>query len=240
MNRPYTICYLNVSAEGHIDGDHWKLPEADAASAVFRQRWLDMHADAIIYGAITMSAFAAGWVTELPKATKAYSREDYIAPCDVNRYYIVMNTRGTVAYDSKYVDKKGRGVHGIIHVLTEKISDDYLEYLREREISYIFCGKEKLNPVVMMEKCYKLFGVKKAIISGGAYADWTLLDQGLIDEVKTMFLPVVDGDPDSHGLFLRSEGMESRPVAFKLMDVEKVDGDGLLVTYQPKNARDNT
>ena len=239
MNRPYTICYLNVSAEGHIDGDHWKLPEADAASAVFKQKWLDMNADAIIYGAVTMSAFAAGWIKELPNASCSYPREDYVAPCDVNRFYIVLNTRGTIAYDSKYVDKKGRGVHGIIHVLTENISDNYLEYLRKKEISYIFCGREKLDPVMMMEKVYSLFGVRKAIISGGAYADWTLLSEGLIDEVKTMFLPVVDGDPESHGLFLRSEGMESKPVAFKLISVELVEGDGVLVTYRPKNIRDN-
>lgn len=47
----------------------------------------------------------------------------------------------------------------------------------------------------MMEKVNRLFGVKKAIISGGAYADWTLLSRGLIDEIKFMLLPVVDEIP---------------------------------------------
>ena len=64
MNRPYTICYLNVSAEAHIDGDFGKLEEAKAATAVFRRRWLEMEADATIYGAATMALFTKGRLTE--------------------------------------------------------------------------------------------------------------------------------------------------------------------------------
>ena len=163
MTRPYTICYLNVSAKCHIDG-------------------------------------------------------------------------GIV---SPTLEVRGRGVHGIIHVLTEDISNHYLEYLREQGISYIFCGKEKLDPVLMMEKLYSKFGIKKAIISGGAYADWTLLSHGLIDEIKTMLVPVVDGDPHSNTLFKRFERDESQPVALSLVDVERVEGDGLMITYKPKNVRVN-
>jgi len=238
MNRPYTICYLNVSAESHIDGDFGKIPEAATASGIFRARWLDFKADAIIYGAKTMAMFTAGFLKEILPCGVKYGREDFIVPCEVGRYYIAINTRGTIAYNSNLMpDIKGRGVHGIIHVLTEDVSDDYLHYLRERQISYIFCGKTELDPVMMMEKVYSLFGVKKAIISGGAYADWTLLSHGLIDEIKTMYVPVVDGDPHSNTLFKRSEGMESHPVALKLGEVEPVEGDGLFITYYPKNAR---
>lgn len=240
MNRPYTVCYLNVSAEAHIDGDFGKLPEAAPGSQVFRQRWLDMHADAIVYGAATMALFTEGWVENLPKARLSYDREDYITPCDISRYYIAVAPDGGIAYRDKYIPSiRDRGLHGIIHALTENISDDYLEYLRSKKISYIFCGKERFDPVMMMEKVYSLFGVKKAILSGGAYADWTLLSQGLVDELKIIYLPVVDGDPTSHTLFRRMEGMESTPVALKLENVEIVDGDGLLVTYKPKNAVEN-
>lgn len=240
MNRPYTICYLNVSAEAHIDGTFGKLPEAAPGSEYFRSHWLDLGADAIIYGSATMALFTAGWVDELPKAGHTYPREDYVEPCEEGRYYVVIGTRGRIAYDSNRVPSiKNRGVHGIIHVLTENISDDYLAYLRERKISYIFCGKEKLDPVVMMEKVYSLFGVKKAIISGGAYADWTLLSHGLIDEMQIMYLPVVDGGAKSNTLFRQMDGENSPPVALKLVKTEIVDGDGLLVTYKPKNAKEN-
>lgn len=236
MTRPYTICYLNVSAECHIDGDFGRLPEAAPASAFFRQHWLEMPPDATIYGAVTMAMFAAGRVNELPKAKHTYSRKDYVAPCETGRYYVAISPDGGIAYDSPTIDVRNRGVQGIIHALTENISDDYLEYLREHGISYIFCGKEIFDPVRMMEKLYSQFGIKKAIISGGAYADWTLLSHGLIDEIKVMLVPVVDGDPTSHTLFKRMEGEKSRPVALSFISVEPVEGDGLMLTYKPKNA----
>ena len=242
MNRPYTICYLNCSADGHIDGEFMRSEEFNIPTGIFRQKWLDMNADCTIYGAVTMAQFADGFLRDkepLPAADQIYPREDYIAPCDASKYFLAINTKGTVAYDSKYIDKRGRGKHGIIHVLTENISDDYLAYLRRMEISYIFCGKEKLDPIVMMEKAYSLFGIRKAIISGGAYADWTLLEKGLIDEMITMFNPVVDGNPTAHSIFLRSEGMTPATVGLKLVSAEPTEGDGLLVTYIPKNARPN-
>ncbi len=240
MNRPYTICYLNVSAEAHIDGDFGRLPETSAASAVFRQRWLDMKADAIVYGATTMAMFADGKVANLPKAQAAYPRADHIAPRKEKRYYIVIDPMGSIAYRGSTIPSiRGRGIHGIIHALCETVSDDYLAYLQSKGISYIFCGKEAFDSVVMMEKAYALFGIQKAILSGGAYADWTMLANGLIDEIQTMYLPVIDGDPHSHTLFRRLDGMESAPVALKLEKVEVVAGDGLLVTYRPKNAKIN-
>lgn len=197
------------------------------------------NSDATIYGAVTMALFTAGRVGELPKAKHTYPREDYIAPCETGRYYVAISPDGGIAYDSPTLEVRGRGVHGVIHVLTEDISDDYLEYLRAQGISYIFCGKEELDPVLMMEKLYDKFGIKNAIISGGAYADWTLLSHGLVDEIKTMLVPVVDGDPHSNTLFKRFEDEEAQPVALSLVDVERVEGDGLMITYKPKNVREN-
>ena len=239
MNRPYTVCYLNVSAEAHIDGDFGKLPEAKPGSAVFRSRWHDFKADAIVYGATTMAMFAAGFDPELPKSQTVYAREDSIVPCDVGRYYIAISPYEHIAYKSNLMpDIRGRGIHGIIHALTENVSDDYLAYLREKRISYIFCGRETFDPVIMMRKAYELFGIQKAILSGGAYADWTLLSHGLIDEIQIMYLPVVDGDPRSNTLCRRMENEPPMPVALRLVDVQIVDGDGLLVTYKPKNIKE--
>ena len=93
----------------------------------------------------------------------------------MDRYYIAMDPKGSIAYEGPCIDTRGRGPHGVIHVLTENVADSYLHYLREKGISYIFCGKEKLDPVTMMEKAHSLFGLQKVILSGGAYTDWTLL-----------------------------------------------------------------
>lgn len=239
MNRPYTICYLNLSAEGHIDGEFMKSPAAAQTTEVFRQRWLEMGADAILYGAVTMAMFAQGRLKEPLPEKGPLPRQDYKAPCSMDRYYIAMDPKGSIAYEGPCIDTRGRGPHGVIHVLTENVADSYLHYLREKGISYIFCGKEKLDPVTMIEKAHSLFGLQKVILSGGAYTDWTLLSQGLIDELQFMLAPVVDGNPEAHTLFRRMPGMEPGVVELELVGAETVAGDGLLITYRPKNAREN-
>ena len=239
MDRPYTVCYLNCSADGHIDGEFFRSDEIRQTMDIFRKRWLDYQADAIIYGAVTMRMFAAGNWCGSQKEPAAMECADHRSEAQAEKYYVVIDPEGTVAYDSPYIDVRGRGKHGVIHAVTAKTSGAYLEYLRNCGISYIFCGTDRFDPAVMMRKIYQLFGVRKAILSGGAYADWTMLSEGLVDELTLMFSPVADGNPTAHSVFMRSEGMEAKSVGMELAGIERTDGDAFFVTYRPKNTLKN-
>ena len=46
-------------------------------------------------------------------------------------------------------------------------------------------------------------------------------------------------DKKQQDIFLRSEGMPPASVGLKLVSAEITEGDGLLVTYIPKNVRPN-
>ena len=238
MNRPYTVCYLNCSADGHIDGEFFRSEEIGRTIDIFRSRWLAYNADATVYGAVTMRMFAAGSYSG-EKGVPAASCTDYRSDAQAEKYYIAIDPEGTVAYTSPYIDVRGRGKHGVIHAVTANTSEAYLAYLREQGISYIFCGTDRLDPVIMMKKAYAMFGVKKAILSGGAYADWTMLSAGLVDELTLMFSPVVDGNPTAHSVFMRSTGMAPEPVGMELINLERTEGDAFFVTYRPKNALPN-
>ena len=255
MNRPYTLCYLNCSADGHIDGEFFRSEEEKKTIGIFRQRWTDYGADAIIYGAVTMRMFAAGRYPQAPEAEESCpadaepfpaadsvaaasaltAKVDFHSDAPAKKYYIAIDPDGTVAYNGPYIDVRGRGQHGVIHAVTAKTPVSYLRYLREQGISYLFCGEESLDPVILMQKVREAFGVRKAILSGGAFADWTMLSAGLIDELTMMFSPVVDGNPAAHSVFMRSEGMEAKNVGMELVEIEKTEGDAFFVTYRPKN-----
>ena len=75
MKRPHVTCYLNVSAEGHIDGEFMKAEASEKATAVFRQRWLDMEPDAVIYGSSTMALFRAAGLKILCPRRKSILKE---------------------------------------------------------------------------------------------------------------------------------------------------------------------
>ena len=46
-----------------------------------------------------------------------------------------------------YVEYAGRPKAYVIEILTEQVSDAYLTFLREKEISYIFAGTDVKIPV---------------------------------------------------------------------------------------------
>ena len=240
MNRPYTSCYLSCSADGHIDGEFSRAPESKITAAEYRRRWFDFNAQCVIYGAVTMALFTEGWLQEKPDAdAETVTDEDFISSVKEDKYYVAVDPDGSIAYGASYLDIKGRGRHGIIHAVTAKTDKAYLAYLKKNGISYIFCGENTFDPVIMMHKLYALFGIERALISGGAYADWTFLSAGLIDQLILMFSPVADGNPSAHSVFLRSEGMAAEPVSFKLAGIEQIDGDGFFVKYLPKNTLPN-
>ena len=239
MNRPYTICYVSTNAEGKIDGDFFTMPEAKIPLSIYRKHWFDFNAQASIYGSVTMAMFADGLCENLPGTDEVYPRTDFIAFPKADKYYVSIDPKGTIAYAGPFIDVKGRGPHGIIECLTEDVSDAYLEYLRENEVSYIFCGKETFDASIMMGKLYRLFHIEKALVSGGAYADWTLVRAGLIDEITIMVIPVIEGDNDPHGAFLKQENEDPAPIGLELINIEKVEGDGFWVTYRPKNRIEN-
>ena len=62
--------------------------------------------------------------------------------------------------------------------------------------------------------------------------NWSFLQAGSLDELNIVILPMVDGNTQSAGLFDRPAGAFA-PVGFKLADVEKLPGDGLLLKYLP-------
>ena len=81
---------------------------------------------------------------------------------DSEKLDIVVDTNGVLLWDE---DSKYEKHHLII--LSEKVSKEYLSYLDNKNISYIVCGKEKIDLKKAMEILYKEFNVKRLTVVGG-------------------------------------------------------------------------
>ncbi|WP_222850486.1 dihydrofolate reductase family protein [Paenibacillus tengchongensis] len=122
--------------------------------------------------------------------------------------------------------------HHIIEVLSEQVSDAYLAYLRKLGISYIFGGKEQLNFTVVVEKLKALFFIDELLLEGGGVINGSFLNEGLIDELSLLVVPLADGSPNPLTLFEPVAGLQqARPVHFRLKSVEQLDDGGLWIRY---------
>ena len=113
-------------------------------------------------------------------------------------------------------------------MLSENAPAEYLNYLRDRNISYIVAGKERIDLNRAMEIFGDEFGVKRLAVVGGGKINGGFLSAGLIDELSLLLAPGIDGRTSQPALF---DGIADRPgflpARLALKSVETI-ADGVL------------
>lgn len=93
------------------------------------------------------------------------ARIDYVHnPC-ASSYLVIIDPTGTSGWKKGFQQISEKGGAGesmhIIILLTESVRDSYLDYLLERGVSFLFCGKKKVDMTVAAEKLRKDFGIRE-------------------------------------------------------------------------------
>jgi riboflavin biosynthesis pyrimidine reductase len=221
MARPRVICHMMTSLDGRILTDGWPLsPEG-------RKQYEQVHAtydaDGWLCGRVTMEQhFAQGTRPErdVAREHRGGAREDWIAPGDHDSFAFAIDTHGRLAWKTNDID----GDH-VVAILSERVSDDYLTFLRERRVSYLLAGAPEIDLTLALEKVAARFGVKTLMLEGGGKINGGMLRAGLIDEVSVLVTPVVDGREGTPALF--DVAKDAGPQRLELDAVEK-RADGVV------------
>ena len=148
-----------------------------------------------------------------PKKNEPFGKESFSKKKDSEGYEIVVDTKGVLLWDD---DSKYEKHHLII--TSEKVSKEYLDYLDSKHISWISCGKDKIDLVKSMEILSKEFKVKRLAVVGGPLINSSLLDAGILDEISILMGLGIDGRKGMPGVF-DGFGMD-HPVFTKLKFTE--------------------
>ena len=92
------------------------------------------------------------------------------------------------------------GLHGrnnidgdhVVAVLSERVSDEYLAFLRDRGVSYLLAGQRDADLALALDKLGARFGIRTLMLEGRPH-QWGMLAAGLIDELSVLVSPVADG-----------------------------------------------
>lgn len=238
--RPYVICHMLSSIDGKIDGSYFQAEELTPVRDASNELRMEYDADAILYGAVTAAELFADGYIDLPKeTTRRIPRKPYVAEENAERFTVVVDTEESLRWNTNQVVRSGQPVSHIIIVLTESVSDAYLEYLQKKEISYLFAGAEQLDVGIMLKGLKEYFAIDFLIISGGGIVNWSFLQEGYIDELSLVIAPLSDGRTDTATLFDRSTyAARDITVAFSLEEVKSLKGDGIRLKYIPKNRKE--
>ena len=229
-NRPYVVCHMLMALDGKIDG---ACVSVDCARS-YGQLRAAFDCQATVYGTSTMlGTYSDGLApVDLPAGETIWPHEDYAAQSDVRSFIVSADPQGILGWNGKYVEKQGRPRSHIIEALTERVSGEYLNYLRKADVSYVFAGKERLDCALLLSKLKSLFQIDRLMLAGGGQMNWSFAQEGLIDELSIVLAPTADGGRSSASLFERAAFLpEHPPVSFHLKAVEKLEDDGLWLRY---------
>lgn len=229
-----------TSLDGKIIGDYLKVERA----AYFTEEYEKIHgwygSKAWMCGRVTMEEhFTFGHKLDLAQENiEMIPRIDYVVNKDAKTYAIAVDPSGKLGWTENSIApwNEDRTEDHIVEVLTEQVSDAYLAHLKKIGISYIFGGKERLNFSLVVEKLKKLFTIDKLMLEGGGFLNGSFLNEGLIDELSLVLVPIADTASNSVTLFETSSYLNKRqPVNFYLKDIEKLDDGGLWLKYVTKH-----
>ena len=225
--RPRVICHMMASVDGRIVTGGWPL------TAEARKQYELVHAsyepDGWICGRVTMEPFAKR-VRPEAEVAREYSgsapREDFQAPGDFDSFAFAVDPSGRLAWESNDID----GDH-VVAILSERVSDEYLAFLRERGVSYLLAGARDVDLVVALEKIGERFGVRTLMLEGGGRVNGSMLRAGLIDEMSLLVAPVADGRLGTPALF-DIESDDVTPHRLALQAFERRADDVLWLRYR--------
>jgi riboflavin biosynthesis pyrimidine reductase len=227
--KPYVICHMMSSLDGHALTDGWERPFKNAAGERYEALAKTFDFDAWICGRVTMQEIAHGDDYPRGLAKSPLPRTHHFADRNADSYAISIDPHGKVAWKSN----QALGSH-VVEVVSEAVEDDYLAYLQSINVSYIFGGKTEIDLAHVVEVLASELGRKRLIVEGGPHASGSFLNAGLVDEVSVLLLPLIDGRGEHPASFEVSAGAWKQPAYLKLTSAEVQEDGGVWLRYLPR------
>jgi len=227
--RPYVICHMLSSIDGKVTGKFLKHDIAIKNSEIYYEINRRLDADCFICGRVTMEeSFTGGFYPDLSKYKDIdITYDDFIASNNYLKYAVSFDRLGKLGWTSPVINDEDPGYdnHHIIEVLTRKAKKEYLAYLKDIGISYIFAGDIDIDINLALTKLNELFNINKALLEGGSIINGAFLKANAVDEISLVVVPITAEKEDKPLFF------DGNIVEFKLEKIESVE-DAVILNYK--------
>lgn len=227
MNRPKILLTMLTSIDGKIDGD-FIHNHNDELGDYFELMKLEGN-DAWGNGSNTHKKYFSDESVDLAKYKDVpIDFEDNIQRGE-NIYIVSFDSKGKVFWKERTLLFPDEVKNDVLVVTTKSVSPKYIAYLKEKNISYIFAGKDTIDLSTALDKLYNLFDIKHFAIVGGATINANFIKADLVDEIKIVIAPFIDGSREQ----TLAETFDNSRITkqYTLKEVRKLENDGVMLTY---------
>lgn len=223
MKKPYTICHMMMSVDGRID---CAMTVKLEGTKEYYEALASLETTANVSGRVTAELEMALPGSFESENRDAFGKGGFSKKTDSSSYTVVVDTRGTLLWPEDSTSEEP-----LIVLTSEKVRKNYLAYLDEQSVSWIVCGKERIDLVRASEILAKEFGVERMAIVGGGSINAAFLDAGLLDEVSVLIAPGIDG---RKGMTSTFDGLptDREPYQLKMESVTSYENGVVWIRYQ--------
>lgn len=159
--KPYIIVHMMTSLDGRIDCSMLEHLSADEYYVALEQ----LGPCSQLSGRQTAALEWPAVREEAPRMDGTpIGREAFCQVAPADAYAIVADTRGMLRWRAAEEDG-----HPILCIVSEQVSEAYLDTLREAGISWIAVGKDRIDLRRALEILNGQFGVQRLAIVGGGH-----------------------------------------------------------------------
>lgn len=225
MKKPYVICHMMTSVDGRID---CAMTEHLPGVQEYYDTLDELEAPTRVSGRVTAELEMALPGEFHSEHAEPIAREAFSKKKDAEGYEIVVDTRGTLLWEDSAEEERP-----LLILTSEKVSREYLEYLDGKHISWIACGKERVDLKRACEILVEEFGVERMAVVGGGNINAGFLADDLLDEVSILIGSGIDGRGGMTAVF---DGLpQDRPVTpLKLSQVKPYESGAVWLRYTVK------
>ncbi|WP_434774797.1 dihydrofolate reductase family protein [Pseudomonas oryzihabitans] len=225
--KPYVICHMMSSVDGHALTDGWDRTLKKQADTTYERLAERFDFDAWACGRVTMEEIAHGEGYPKGVAQAPIPRTHHFAKRDASKYAIAIDPQGKVAW------KKNEALDShVVAVLSEAVSDDYLAHLQSIGASYVFGGQQELDLAAVLELLNTELGIERLVVEGGPHVSGSFVAAGLVDEISVLIIPLVDGRGAHPASFEIAEQVWQQPLYLKLDAAEAQDDGSVWLRYR--------
>jgi riboflavin biosynthesis pyrimidine reductase len=223
----HIICHMASTINGKTLGSSWGR-DAKLYSELYQECHESFNSEAWMCGRVTMEKdFTGGNPPKLVEPAEVLERTAFVGNPSAVSFAVAIDAKGKLGWQENEIS----GDH-IIAVLTEKVSDAYLQFLRKLSISYVFAGETEVDLAKAIQQLTSHFPIKTIMLEGGGHINGALLDAGLIDEISLLLLPIADNTPGNPTTFENPATQQTKGNRLKLDSVQQLKNDVLWLKYK--------
>ena len=222
MKKPYIICHMMSSLDGRMD---CAMTSKLAGVDEYYKTLEALQTPTTLSGRVTAQLELAEPGEFHCKKQNPLGAEGFSKKTAAAGYSVIADTKGILLWKDAVLDGAP-----LLIVTSEQVGREYLAYLDEKQISWIACGKERIDLARACEILAEEFGISRMAVVGGGHINGSFLDAGLLDEISLLVGPSIDGRGGMPAVF---DGlpMDREPVALKLNSIASYDDGAVWLRY---------